>query len=147
MTAGGTLLATTHMALKQVVQGDVYSNYAPQKQRSDGDVWYIIRVISERLQTWRADRDSAVCRLSVCSVSSVFKEAEKGAEMILDRLNLSGYNDSRRTKTLPANAKWHILSCDKERAVRVLPSPDLGLKYFESGYIFSVNMEAKNGYV
>ena len=57
-------------------------------------------------------------------------------------------NDTRRASvSIGVHDEWVFTSVEAGRAIRLIPSKELGTRFYENGYVFDVTMEAKNGYI
>lgn len=124
----------------------VYSKFAPKSVVENFDLWVVCRVVSDVQNLYRGDRDSRTLNLAVQAVSKDSAPGERASARIYDLLHLSGAND-RRSVSIGTHTEWNFLSVGAMRAIRLVPSKELGTRFFETGYVFEVMMEAKNGYV
>lgn len=147
--APDALLFTVNKTLMGDMWGDrVYSKVAPEWVQTEGDLWVVCRVPpSGGNNFYRGDRQSEEVFLRVQAVSEESKPSELAGARIHDLLHLGGVNDSRRPNTsIGTHTEWRFLSVEAIRPIRLVPSREIGTRWYETGYEFRVMMEAINGY-
>lgn len=125
----------------------VYSKFADSKIFDLAKMWVVCRILGDVNNDWRGDRESLDLMLAVQAVSPQSALSERGAARIRHLLHLSGVNDRRTDVSIGTHSEWHFLSCAVDRSIRVIPNKDLGMRWYETGYVFQVRMEAKDAYV
>lgn len=145
--AGDALLHVVRPYLLGDMWSDrVYSKHAPAKISESFDLWVVCRVTGDAPNTMRGDRSGHTLSLAVQAVGKESARNELAAARIYDLLHESGIND-RRSVSVGVHDEWHFLNVTVDRAIRLVPNPNSGTRFYENGYVFTVMMEAKNGYV
>lgn len=144
--AGDALLYTAMTTLRgDTWDNHVYIDEAPTNVASRANVWVVIRLLADVRGGVRGDRDERVLTIRVNCVSENKDSAWLAAGRVYALLNNAGTQD-RSSTTFGTHSEWDFLTFTAGRSFNLTPSKEFGTQFFESGYEFTVKMEAKSGY-